>query len=195
MPRDFINNDLENQITQLKKRIVYEADRGDRLELQTLELKDRLREKKRALDKSQAEIEALRETIRHLARDQSASPCENAESCTGADTGLCGRCIAYVGGQNKQAKFFKDYVEGQNGQFLHHDGGLHDGQARLDSVLEKADAVMFPVSCVSHEAAKKIKQLCLRHKKPFIPLRTQGLAAFTRGLESLNGEYFSKSQA
>jgi hypothetical protein len=48
----------------------------------------------------------------------------------------------------------------------------------------KADAVVFPMDCVSHSAVNKIKRLCRQSMKPYIPLRSTGVASFVAGLQS-----------
>ena len=37
---------------------------------------------------------------------------------------------------------------------------------------------MFPVDCVSHEAARLVKRLCRQSGKPWIPLRTASVTTF-----------------
>lgn len=170
---------LEKRIDCLTMRVLQETDRANALQ-------DRLTQ-------AQNDNKELKITMKQEAVCQSeVAACLQAEGCPVQDTDLCGRCIAYIGGQTKQAAFFRKQVEEKNGQFIHHDGGLHDGQARLQSILAQADAVMFPVTCVSHEATREIKRVCIKQEKPFIPLRSQGLGAFKQGLESLEGEYFEK---
>jgi len=49
-------------------------------------------------------------------------------------------------------------VERAGGQFVHHDGGLEDGESRLWRALGSADVVICPVDCVSHNACLLAKQ-------------------------------------
>ncbi|WP_417782069.1 DUF2325 domain-containing protein [Terasakiella pusilla] len=170
---------LEKRIDCLTLRAIQETDRVKELQEKLAALEERNKELRAAL-------------VNQQEQEAQIAPCMEEEGCPAAESDLCGRCIAYIGGQTKQAAFFRKKVEEKNGQFIHHDGGLHDGQARLVSILSQADAVMFPVTCVSHEATREIKRLCMKQEKPFIPLRSQGLGAFTKGLESLKGEYFEK---
>ncbi|NVK18950.1 MAG: DUF2325 domain-containing protein [Methylocystaceae bacterium] len=170
---------LEKRIDCLTMRVLQETDRAN-------ELQDKLTQ-------AQNDNQDLKANIKQqVVAMPEITACMQSEGCPVANSDLCGRCIAYIGGQTKQAAFFRKKVEEKNGQFIHHDGGLHDGQARLQSILAQADAVMFPVTCVSHEATREIKRICIKQEKPFIPLRSQGLGAFTKGLESLEGEYFEK---
>jgi len=111
--------------------------------------------------------------------------CDNGD-CPIAETGdldLCGRCVVFVGGRSNQTPHFRSLVERYNGTFMHHDGGLGDGQMKLESALSKADVVFFPVDCVSHNASRDIKRFCKRGMKPFVPLQRSGYASFRKGLE------------
>ena len=95
---------------------------------------------------------------------------------------LSGRCLLYVGGNQQTVHRLRALVENWNGRFLHHDGGLERSINELASAVTKADAVVFPTDCISHSAANKVKQLCHQNMKPFVPLRTSGVASFVSGL-------------
>ena len=91
---------------------------------------------------------------------------------------LEGRCLLYVGGRQQTVHRLRTLVEEWNGQFLHHDGGIERSLAELARAVSKADAVVFPTDCVSHNAALKVKRLCDQTMKPYVPLRTSGIASF-----------------
>lgn len=112
--------------------------------------------------------------------DELTVQCE--ESCNNPD--LAGRCIVYVGGRTRQCGRFKNIVQKINGKFLHHDGGLEDTN-RLDLVLAKADAVMCPLDCVSHNAMVKARKYCKSNGTPLIMLDKSSLTAFSSGLEKV----------
>jgi len=95
---------------------------------------------------------------------------------------LCGRRILLVGGLRQRIGTFKKLVESRNGRFSHHDGGMEESMERLDGLFGRADAVLFPVDCVSHAALKKVKSLCRRWGKPYVPMRRSGIGAFTEAL-------------
>lgn len=130
-----------------------------------------------------SERDALEVALEHALPDDCAD-CENRDGCN-RDADLCGRCILYVGGRGRQSAHFRALVERQNGRFIHHDGGLHDGRQRLGSILIQADAVLCPVDCVSHDAASRVKDFCKRHGKELVFLPRSSLAAFTHGLRRL----------
>jgi hypothetical protein len=98
---------------------------------------------------------------------------------------LSGHCILFVGGRRHHAAHFRRLVEDCNGRFEHHDGGMEDNLGRLGGLFRRADAVLFPVDCVSHAAQSRVKQLCRQWEKPYWPLRCSGSGAFLKALESI----------
>lgn len=106
-----------------------------------------------------------------------------AGDCPGPD--LCGRRILYVGGRERQLAHFRALVARRNGELLHHDGGRHESSAHLDALIRSADAVLCPIECVSHDACRRIKRLCKRERKPFVPLRSASLTGFADGLRTI----------
>jgi hypothetical protein len=52
-------------------------------------------------------------------------------------------------------------------------------------MIHSADAVLCPVDCVSHDACLRIKRLCKRAAKRFVPLRSASLSAFIVGLQEV----------
>lgn len=116
-----------------------------------------------------------------LARKDDVGGCE--WDCAKLD--LCGRCILFVGGRHQQMTHLRRLVEDCNGVFSHHDGGVEESMSRLHGLFGRADAVLFPVDCVSHSAQDAVKQLCQRWQKPFVPVRRSGLAAYLAALETV----------
>jgi hypothetical protein len=104
---------------------------------------------------------------------------------------LCGRCILVVGGRHQHVAHLRRMVEDLNGSFVHHDGGTEQSMEKLASLFGRADAVLFPVKCISHAAQSKVKTLCRRHDKPFVPLRKSGMEAYVEALESLTRARFA----
>lgn len=113
-------------------------------------------------------------------RCASDCPARATSDCPGAD--LCGQRILYVGGRERQLAHFRALVARRNGELLHHDGGRHESSAQLDALIRAADAVLCPIECVSHDACRRIKRLCKREHKPFVPLRSASLTGFADGL-------------
>ncbi len=100
---------------------------------------------------------------------------------------LASRRILFVGGRHQGVAHMRRLIEGCNARFDHHDGGVEESMARLYSLLERADAVLFPVTCISHAAQDKVKRLCRSQSKPFVPLRSAGAGAVIQALNALAG--------
>lgn len=181
---------LRGQVDELEGKLTFRQARAERAEANAESWKKMAIESGNRhlhLEGRWAELHAERDALelalaKLLAAD--CNRCATQEGCLG-DINLCGRCILYVGGRSRQCAHFRALVERQNGQFMHHDGGLHDGRLRLGSILPQADAVLCPLDCVSHDAANRVKQFCKRHGKRLVLLPRSSLAAFTRGLNEL----------
>ncbi len=100
----------------------------------------------------------------------------------GLQPDLHGLTLLYVGGRPSQIVHLRQ-VAGRLGTVLvHHDGGIEEKTDLLPGLVSRADRVMFPVDCVSHEAAGLTKRTCRTLGKTYVPLRTTGIAAFLAGL-------------
>ena len=138
------------------------------------------------IDKATERIEQL-ETLVYALRKENISM-ELAITKNGKDNlnkshfDLNGLHILYVGGRQQTVLRLRTLVAGWNGKLTHHDGGIERSIDELANVLMRADAVVFPTDCVSHAAAKAVKRLCNQTMKPFIPLRTSGIASFIASL-------------
>jgi len=130
-----------------------------------------------------AEIRALELSVEQENVDASGPKCP---------FDLTGCNILYVGGRPRQVCRLQKMVACWNGELFHHDGGLERSLDELARAIGKADAVVFPIDCISHNAALKVKRMCRQTKKPFIPLRTSGVAslvaALREGLSNLADE-------
>ena len=97
---------------------------------------------------------------------------------------LTGLTVLYVGGRTNQTPRLRAVVERAGAKFLHHDGGIEERNGLLQGHISRADAVLFPVDCISHAAMSLIKRLCRQSGKPFLPLRSAGLAPFCAALNT-----------
>lgn len=167
----------------------------EKLEAQLAGQKAKLAEVKRefaARDAALAEAERSLAELREECASLETALDSDAESSTQppcAETGVCpldlhGRRVLYVGGRLANVHRFRALVEKWNGELLHHDGGLERSMAELASAVTRADAVVFACDCVSHDAVHQVKKLCQQQMKPYVPLRTSGLASFVTGLRS-----------
>jgi Uncharacterized protein conserved in bacteria (DUF2325) len=107
---------------------------------------------------------------------------------TDPEPSLDGLSLLYVGGRPNQVAHLRALGERMGAAFLHHDGGIEEQSGLLAGLASRADLVLFPVDCVSHEAALTVKRLCRQAGKPFVPLRTAGQGAFLAALAALPGK-------
>jgi len=181
---------LKEQVEDSAAKLTAARARSERAEADTAKWKqmamshgDRQLQMEGKLGELRVERDALETTLENLIAPE-CTDCEQQDACSD-NLNLRGRCILYVGGRSRQCANFRTLVERQNGYFIHHDGGLHDGRLRLGSILSQADAVFCPLDCVSHDAANRVKQFCKRHEKKLVLLPRSSLAAFTRGLNDV----------
>jgi hypothetical protein len=100
---------------------------------------------------------------------------------------LDGARVLVVGARPAQIAHWRALAERCGGEFLHHDGGIDDNITGLPGLVSRADLVLLPADCVSHEAMWSAKRLAAQLGKPFRPMRTASLAAFTRALHEVVG--------
>jgi hypothetical protein len=98
---------------------------------------------------------------------------------------LDGQSLLYVGGRPHQVTAMRALSETLGARLQHHDGGVDEQIGLLAGLVSRADIVLFPVDCISHEAALAIKRLCRQAGKPFIPLRSAGQGAFLAAIAAL----------
>jgi Uncharacterized protein conserved in bacteria (DUF2325) len=100
------------------------------------------------------------------------------EAGPGVEHNLQGLTVLYVGGRPGLIDQLKAIVTKRGGTVLSHDGGIEEKLTALPGLIGRADAIFFPVDCVSHSAVGQIKKYCRDTDKPFIPLRTASVASF-----------------
>jgi hypothetical protein len=106
----------------------------------------------------------------------------DTEAPAAASTELSGLTLLYVGGRLGLIEHLRAAAERQGATLLHHDGGIEERGGLLPGLVSRADAVLFPVDCISHAAMSLTKRLCRQAGKPFLPLRSGGLAPFCAAL-------------
>jgi hypothetical protein len=91
---------------------------------------------------------------------------------------LDGLTMLYVGGRPGLIDQLKALAARRGGALISHDGGIEENLAALPGLVSRADAVFFPIDCISHSAVGQIKKYCRDGHKPFVPLRTASAASF-----------------
>jgi hypothetical protein len=97
-----------------------------------------------------------------------------------------GLSLLYVGGRPNQVAHLRSISESRGASFLHHDGGIEHQSDLLAGLTSRADIVLFPVDCVSHDAALMVKRLCRPTNKRYIPLRSASATCFLAALRDLS---------
>jgi len=152
---------------------------------------DEVRTLRARLDARECEIDGLKEIITGL-HDEAAEiesaldamhPAANDPAMPGGGApDLAGRCILYVGGRPQSVNRYRQLLQNWNAELLHHDGGQEKSIHELASAIARADTVVFPCDCVSHDAVCNVKKLCRQLMKTYVPLRTSGLAPLVAAL-------------
>jgi septal ring-binding cell division protein DamX len=99
---------------------------------------------------------------------------------------LMDRTLLYVGGQSGHVAALREAAARCGATLLHHDGGIEDRTPLLAGLISRADAVLFPVDCISHDAMHSLKRLSRQAGKPYRPLRSAGLGAFLAALQDFS---------
>lgn len=120
---------------------------------------------------AQAEIEMLEGALDHaLGGDPARS----------ALPSLAGMTIAYIGGRQQATLILARLVADAGGELVLHDGGIEDRKGLLPSTLARAQLVVYPVDCISHNAMHVAKQAAARSGIPCHPLRKSSVASFAQ---------------
>jgi hypothetical protein len=168
-------------IQDLQRRLARDADIRARLELRLQRLRSELQRetKLRAAAEARAlEIQAELESA-ELAL---AKPLPHDGVGKAPSIDLGGMTVLYVGGRPHNLAVLRAHAEDCGASFLHHDGGVDDRSGLLASLTARADAVLFPVDCVSHNAIAVVKRVARQLGKPYVALRTSGLTSFVMAL-------------
>ncbi len=189
--RGAVLEELRTQVEDYAAQLAVTRARAERAEAHIQPLKDKvvaLQEQNNSLElqllQFATERNALENTLEQVLTPD-CDHCENSGKCSKV-LDLCKRCVLYVGGRNRQCAHFRALVEQRNGEFIHHDGGLEESRQRLATLLARADMVLCPLDCISHDAMNRIKRDCKRFGTPLQILPQSSLAAFTQGLQEVS---------
>jgi hypothetical protein len=175
-----------------KRRLAAEQARSAKLRAQ-------LAERTKAFGAQTEEMRRLEEQCAALRSELASSEAALAafagasERPAGAAPALAGKRLLYVGGRPKHIEQLRLIAMRLGGTLLSHDGGIEDSSALLPGLVSQANAVLFPVDCISHQAAIQVKRLCLAAGKPFKPLRTASIASFLAAAGALGTQAAAQS--
>ena len=168
---------LEAAAPDLPERLALARERN--------ELRQRQNELQRLALKAQSEADRQR----RRAEDAEAMQQPIAPKPEPADEdrlpALAERAILCVGGRTASVPAYRQLVERSGGRFLHHDGGVEDNVARLDTTLSAADLVICQTGCISHSAYWRVKDHCKRTGKRCIFVENPSSAGLARALLAL----------
>ncbi|PIE74862.1 MAG: hypothetical protein CSA18_02830 [Deltaproteobacteria bacterium] len=196
-------DDAENEISSLKEKLAkYEknspesSDNNLKKDFQAkieayrcenLFMKDKIE----GLEKDLKEVRGKNKLLElMLTFDGESEPLESecincsCSNCPGLN--LCGKKVLYVGGRKKAVPKCREIVEQKGGEFIHHDGGIECSKKSIDNIVSSADLVFCPVDCTSHDACLRLKKICRKTDKSFIPLRSSGVSSFIRYIQETN---------
>ena len=139
---------LRALVADLEKRLATEGRRRVAVEARLTETRGELARERAAREELEAEAISLRTELSTIEAD--IQP-ENAEAPWRTD----GLSLLYVGGRPNQVAHLRSLSERRGAELLHHDGGIEHHPDLLAGLTSRADIVLFPVDCVSHDAAAR----------------------------------------
>jgi Uncharacterized protein conserved in bacteria (DUF2325) len=172
-------------IADLNRKLGQETTRRERLEQRLNAMSDGMRTLEASFQAVQGERDALRREIESL-EGHIAGLLQPATGDGEAALDLSNRTILYVGGRPNQIPQLKALVERTGARFLHHDGGIEHSSSILPGLISRADVLLFPIDCISHDAVATLKRLCRQLEKPYLPLRAASLATLASSLAGIN---------
>lgn len=175
------------QIAALQLRLASANQRATRAEARIRTLEERLQHGRRLARELRQQVPSTPPPAPDATPKDRGSDTDPIDDETALSLRIPGVCFAYVGGRPGPRERIREFCERRGANFIEHDGGLEESPVRLDQLLERADIVLYPVDCISHEAALHLKAHCKRAEKPFIPLRNSSISEFRRAVKSWCG--------
>ncbi len=172
---------LTKLVADLERRLSAECRRRSAVEARLERLTEDARRDREARAAADAREAALREELDAL--EASITAPASVSDAIDSRSGLDGVAFLYVGGRPHQHTHLRELSNRAGADIFFHDGGIEERHGLLAGLVNRADIVMFPVDCVSHEAVAAIKRLCRHAAKPFMPLRSSGISSFLAALD------------
>lgn len=169
---------LTRLVAELERRLTAESGRRSALEKRIERLNADLSREREARSAAEKREASLRDELEAIDADLTTSADADSDPAIRLD----GLSFLYVGGRPHQVTHVRARAEQLGANFLAHDGGVEERNSVLAGLVSRADVVMFPVDCVSHNAVAAVKRLCRQASKPFMPLRSGGVGSFIAAL-------------
>jgi len=169
-----------NLVADLKRRLATAENHCERLERELAECRSALTAERDARAETEKQDKELRRELDEV--EVSLADIAEVNNAKRQPPCLSNLTLLYVGGRQAQIGHLRAVAERSGAIFLHHDGGIEERSGLLQGLISRADAVLFPVDCISHAAMSLIKRTCRQSDKPFLPLRGAGLAPFCAAL-------------
>lgn len=169
---------LEGLVASLEHRARSESNRRIAVEERLARVSHELARERQQHAAARRDEAALRQELEAIEAKLAPQTVESEE----APDSLVGISVLYVGGRIDRLGHLRALSEQRGATFLHHDGGVEDRSGLLAGLVSRADVVVFPVDCVSHEAVTILKRLCRLTGKGYVPLRSSGTGSFVAAL-------------
>jgi len=173
---------LRELVAALQQRLATEVVRRERAEQRHAMLRATLAEAQAALRDANAQAQQLSDELAAAEAQLSSPQDADTESQGTLPASLKGARLLYVGGRHGHIQRIRAFVEEAQAEFLHHDGGVEERKGLLAGIVSRADAIFFPVDCVSHDTVAVVKRLSRQTGKPYLPLRSTSLTSFIAAL-------------
>ena len=167
-------------ITELRRQLDREQRRREASEARVATIEAAAIEHRRVRQAADVELAQLRHELLQAEAAMTAEEATTAPVAADAGTGLA--TVLYVGGRSGQTALLRHAAARFGVELVHHDA--EQGSSLLPGLVGRADLVVFPVDCVSHDAALSVKRLCRQVGRRFLPLRSSGVTSLTAALAS-----------
>ena len=174
---------LKTQTEKLEFKIIAQANEVTKHQRHIEKLTESIEDLNHQHLKDVSQVSIYKEELSYLQYQLKQQ--DKYQECALKKYNLCGQCVLYVGGKQNLIPHYRKLVEDQAGMFIHHDGGIEKTTQDLLQSLMRADIVVFPTNCISHDAYWKIKRLCKKQKKPYEYLSSAGVGSLFNTLNKL----------
>jgi hypothetical protein len=174
---------LRGVVTDLERRLGVEARRRAASDERLAAAQNDLVREQSLRIAAERDSDAMRREL-DVAEALLGRECLTPAPDTQPEVRLDGIVLLYVGGRPNLIAQMRAAVDRLGAVFLHHDGGVENHPNLLPGLASRADLVLFPVDCISHDAANAVKTLCRQGGKRFVPLRSASITSLLTALQA-----------